>query len=458
MKPAVPITIAVALLAALYLSTDDSVGAGQGEDAKAEALAMPEGNATLSVQVVEQGGSQPVAQVEVFLERDDVEGRQVCATGEDGRATFENLEESIYRVGIVSESLPEGLMLPRDQILARRWRQPEGREVRVEGSTEAPIELERGARVRGTIFTPWGQPAHATRVSFGSLDGPDRWVESSYFDAPDGHFEAVLHPGRWFVTAGRMHWSPYSSGPRTGPPRSTHPLEGETGPLPVVQVYGPGGDHRLELSFGGGTGSLAGRVLDLDDRPVAGLQVLLHLRLLPLGDGQEPLRLGMAGHGRYGTTDEEGRFRFTKLHPGEYTLVFHPEAWSPWGDCLLAGVMPTVPITIGDDEIVRDFHVERASIVTVRGRIVPADGRTVRRDGSSTRFSAAAVLVPPGPRSERSPIGLSVEPDGTFEFRVEARMGTVRIEVWGAEPVTLELPEPGFDEAELEVTIPWPED
>ncbi|HUL75693.1 MAG TPA: carboxypeptidase-like regulatory domain-containing protein, partial [Vicinamibacteria bacterium] len=108
----------------------------------------------------------------------------------------------------------------------------------------------------------------------------------------EGRYEiAGLAPGTWTVTASHPDWS-----------EATTSVEVKDAPAAA--------DIRL-----GRGGSIAGTVL-AGGRPVAGAQVALS----PAGDSGFRPGAGFSGGDQSVLSDEGGRFRFDRLHPGRYTL------------------------------------------------------------------------------------------------------------------------------------------
>lgn len=79
---------------------------------------------------------------------------------------------------------------------------------------------------------------------------------------------------------------------------------------------------------------IAGRVLDSDERPVAGALVEVWQAnaagryIDPVDQHEAPLDPNFTGAGRC-LTDEQGRYRFVTVKPGAYPWANHANAWRP---------------------------------------------------------------------------------------------------------------------------------
>jgi protocatechuate 3,4-dioxygenase, beta subunit len=149
-----------------------------------------------------------------------------------------------------------------------------------------------------------------------------------YRREPEGNQPPYLHPA-------------YGSTVRRAPSRPLvllpHTLSEVTGPVLGHEMVGPE-DHDLTLGHAGAPLGerliVHGRVIDEDDRPVAGTLVELWQanaagRYHHKWDQHDaPLDPNFTGCGR-ALTDEQGRWRFVTIRPGAYPWRNHPNAWRP---------------------------------------------------------------------------------------------------------------------------------
>ena len=172
---------------------------------------------------------------------------------------------------------------------------------------ELVVVLTRGARVIGRVLTSAGEPAPHVGLSaapnfdpYSFFDGSAKVVEldKAYSD-DEGRFLVAPVPAGIALTL--------NVDDGAGPHQIT-PFE-----LPELA---PGQTHEVEITLAMGS-QIAGRVIDEDDRAVAGAKLKIQPSSLDMTRIAELERLGSQD----AFTDEQGRFRFTGLPDGSYVLA-----------------------------------------------------------------------------------------------------------------------------------------
>ncbi|MBI5363263.1 MAG: carboxypeptidase regulatory-like domain-containing protein [Planctomycetes bacterium] len=161
---------------------------------------------------------------------------------------------------------------------------------------ELELRLDAGLLLRGRVVDEGGAPlpaflVRATPVRGGEVIAlPAREVQDT-FHAEDGRFElANLHPGTWEV---RASFGEYRSGAQW------FEVSASSSPIELVLAKKP---------------VLSGRVVDEDGRPARRVRVWFERLELDT----QPVAAWRDGETR---TDDEGRFRFTRLEPGRIALL-----------------------------------------------------------------------------------------------------------------------------------------
>ncbi len=168
-------------------------------------------------------------------------------------------------------------------------------------ATPTDVELERGRIARGRILGPEGDPvphAEVVVVPLVTIDTVLVWMTLRTQADAEGRFELRDIPRRPHVM--------YVREPGRG--TAVLPLSGAE----EIEI----GDVRLDAP-----GSIEGRVLDVDDRPVANARVLASLAFY----SHETEADTDTYFQRAEITDEDGRYRFEQVAPGCYGLYASPE-------------------------------------------------------------------------------------------------------------------------------------
>ncbi len=303
-----------------------------------------EGGSEVRGRVVDEGGV-PVPGARVTL-REGMRSWDLPSgvSGADGGFTLEGVADGTYRL------LGEKDGFARDE---------EGQEVVVAGSSVGGLEVElgRGGAVVGQLlgldFTELSQVQIRADGGMWGRTGTVR---------PDGSYRVDnLAPGKRRITASL--------------PGGTRQADGEVELEPGVS------EARLDLDFGEGL-TLTGRVLR-NGQPLAGEMVSLD---------------AVAGSGRWGETDHEGRFRFEGLAEGSYDLAVMSRG----------GMRHQEKLELTED---RDLLIDLQT-VAISGRVTDAADRGA--------LSGAAVLLLPregeGEAGRFFPVETSTDSRGAFRL------------------------------------------
>jgi len=232
---------------------------GPVADELASAASGSRASASVSGRVLDQDGA-PVSAVTISLYRGSM--RLEATTDDGGAFRFAELPPGLYRVFVERSSLPEGLLPPWNQHVAR---EPEhnpdgvfGTSFRLTAGSAREVDLRvfAAGAVRGRLVASGGEPLLGALVSVRSPSGVSRDARTD----EGGRFEiAALHPGT-YVTAVRLE------------PGS--PDAATSAPLPARFALAPRQDLVLDDLVAGSAGAaLRGSVVDLDGGPVAGLAI-----------------------------------------------------------------------------------------------------------------------------------------------------------------------------------------
>jgi hypothetical protein len=110
-----------------------------------------------------------------------------------------------------------------------------------------------------------------------------------------------------------------------------------------------------------------------------------------------------------GSTDAEGRFKFSSLLPGEYRIQVQ----------LTDEILPTTTLRTGMPSVT--LRLERA--MTIRGRVTDAGGQPIVLQGGQALYVNAR-------KGDQWFSGTMVGSDGRFELR-GLPTGTLTLQVWG---------------------------
>ena len=290
----------------------------------------------------------------------------------------------------------------------------------------------------------------AAPVPFG---GDRRWVAATA-DA-NGRYEiAPLDPGQYIVTAGPPEWRAShlrqafgDDSPVEGPDEVSTHLELKAGDVRT------GLDVALARAL-----AIEGRVLDVNDEPMAEVEV----RLLRADGTDYPARGALS--------DDRGEFRLFGLPPGRYHVCARPREYFARSDanglryvrtCHLASTRTSgaadVVLTTTDAANI-DIRVQRSSTYAVSGSVIdarglPADGAFVGTNGSedgtsghstATRGRFVVNGLAPGRYLFSAGLGGPMNPSDSRPWAGEREVGYAFVEVGEADvsEVTLNLSKP----------------
>ena len=270
------------------------------------------------------------------------------------------------------------------------------------GIHEMRFVLRRGAAFRGRVVDADGRGVRAYVSAFGDLDESLlHWLPPRETDAEGRFSVAALPDARWSFTvavAGR--------GLRGGIPVRT-PTSGE-----VVLPF--------RLAEGG---TIAGRVTDMQDRPIGGAGVLVELQ--GRGVGQELFVQALA------VTDTRGRYRLEGLDPGRIGgITVEAE-----GFATVSGLYNRFPVEVG---ATLDADVVLARGTILRGRVLDGAGSTV--PGAVVRLSIRLPSRGSFPSSSRR--STVADGDGRFAFERLQPLGVGTLSAYAVDAAT-DAPTPG---------------
>lgn len=284
------------------------------------------------------------------------------------------------------------------------------RTIRVSGRADEQltkrIEVERGLVVRGRVVSD-DQQEPIAQAWVGLLPIHGNTPSATAISDDEGQFELTgLDAGSYVALASASGWFPLEQ-----------PLELE---LP--------GDDAITIRLQAG-GSLIGRVIDPDGGPVPDARVLVQRH---------------ADNGRFrGETivNDEGRFMFEQLPPGQYGV----DVIGPTGQPLIdarheRAVHATVTITARQRSEIE--FVVTATAGTITGHVVRSDGEPI-----ASAFVCAEPTTPaPGALARPRCIAHTTEVDGAFALHgLQAGRYTVTARVRGGGEASIGDVEPGND-------------
>lgn len=156
---------------------------------------------------------------------------------------------------------------------------------------DVALTLRRGSSIEGVVLTPTGAPAAGARVTVRGTVTPERMVDIELAGSARADGE-----GRYRI-----------EGVSPGPQKIV--ADDERHARAVRELNVQPGTNRVDLRLGDG-GTVGGRVVDGEGRPLAGAS----------------LALGGANRGEI--SDAQGVFRFTGVEPGNYTLTARKEGYA----------------------------------------------------------------------------------------------------------------------------------
>jgi len=353
-------------------------------------------------------------------------------TDAGGAFEFPGLPPGWYRALVQPHSLPQGLLPPAQQRLAREPEQnPDGSlgtAFRLLAGAERDLVLRAFAAgsVSGRVVDEAGELLSGALVSVRSAAGT---TDNARTDVAGRFTLPALAPGRYALSV------------QLDPAR---PDADTTAPLPAVFDLGPHEDRALRDLVAGSSGQvLHGSVVDLAGRPVAGMTLECREERLD-GPGGHWLRV----------TDAEGRYALGRVPPGVLLLTVVDDRRVT---SLRAPVEPVRVEARGDSEVIdlAPIRVEASRPFRVVGR-VRVDADWAQGLGRWTAHARLRELdAPPGAAEELRP-----GPTGDFEWSCATPHPEVELLVVlrgdaGREVERREIVRPVADEArELVVDFP----
>jgi hypothetical protein len=132
------------------------------------------------------------------------------------------------------------------------------------------------------------------------------------------------------------------------------------------------------------TGGIAGRVTaDETHAPIAGAHIVLFPARPPRAPNQIPI-----GPPPQTTTDQDGRFAFDRIEPGEYRINAQKSGFAPMG---LPPMTPQAVIVVAGQQATVDLHLLRGGVIS--GRVLDPKGEPL------TDAQVTALRRMPAPRN-----------------------------------------------------------
>ncbi len=334
--------------------------------------------------VREKGTTKPVADVTVgFTSRDAANGNTIPLTRTDAEGRFEALALPSPRAGLYVDPPPAFLRTMRST------------EVNVgEADGQAfPIEVERGATLRGRVVDEAGAPVPGAIVE-------GKWQQSGGSGGPGGmslmmtpKVKATTEARGDFLLEGIHPGATVSLEARSGDARTEGPRTGQPGAADPVTL-------RLSTA---NTVALSGRVVDPSGRPVPGALLRIRSRSAERDGLADPDFVRFEGSAEI-RTGPDGRFRTPRQLRRGYGYSAEVQAEGRLSDTtswllLEPSTEPTLP-----DLALLGLRTVRGRVLDDRGR--PVAGAVVRVTGDAPtpvrvvsdaqgRFTLAGVLETP---------------------------------------------------------------
>jgi protocatechuate 3,4-dioxygenase beta subunit len=261
------------------------------------------------------------------------------------------------------------------------------------------IEMRPAQPITGRVETPEGRPAAGVLV-----------LAYSCTDKATGHTEHCYTQARTDAQ-GRFRL------PITTPGEGAYWVKPKDyAPELFVVPKGKRGDMgTITLKKGV---SVAGRVLDVQGKPIAGVFVAIERQRGVRPDKALDVIIDSGGFQRAAESDTDGRFTFAPLPPGEYTVKpretnFDGDRKIPWTRRPLLEVFGPTKLTIKEGETPAPLEIRALPMVVIGGRWVDSKGQPGwgfspliggKIDGSS--WIAEAHVDPQGRFSVKVPHGL----------------------------------------------------
>ncbi|MFQ5844357.1 MAG: carboxypeptidase regulatory-like domain-containing protein, partial [Planctomycetota bacterium] len=335
------------------------------------------------------GKPVPRAQVTALIPEGKTIRRASATTGTGGRFQVSQLEPGTYTL----EVAPRRQQWYGQGVVRFTKKTVDGVAT---GTDDLIVRVEPGAKIRGRVLGPGGQPVKgAGVVAMPQKLDPKRRRQSWNVARPttvtdaDGNFEL-----------------------RGVGEEPVELLAAAHGLVPAA-MPASAGQQGVVIRLEEGA-EIRGRLLDVRGKPVSGQWLWLQPLTPEVAQrsGDWPPRGGQAyysfGRRSNAQTDSRGKFRFAGLFEGEYQLNGQPPG----------GVLPLVKVRTGE----RSLVVRLEEPLSVSGRIVDSDGNPVGPAAGRNVWINARQ----GTRWLR---GVQAKADGTFELR-NLPAGTVTLQAW----------------------------
>jgi len=268
--------------------------------------------------------------------------------------------------------------------------------VRLEGPGEEfdePVEVQlvRGARVRGVVTDPEGDPLEGVAISIGSnfdpwmvFDTESRMVKIDGVETDeDGRFDVLRVPaGMALVLIAADETSTWQ------------PAQVD---LALLQ---PGENHDIEVALTLGA-SISGLVTDVDGAPIPGARVSLQKLDLSLTAMNIAMEDMMSDDER---ADDEGRFAFTGLRNGAFNVVLREDEYRR---------TKSERLDVKSGDVVADIVLVAESGLTLTGRVTDEDGEPVNNARVVARKPVSMMNWSANMDREHAP-DTRTDGDGTF--------------------------------------------
>jgi protocatechuate 3,4-dioxygenase beta subunit len=267
-------------------------------DATGLVFRLPKAPKGVTIRVLDDAGA-PLPGIVVWMMETGVPGGGPDGkTGPDGRAGFRKMSGNAFSFS-VNQTPFGGVANDKFVVFARTgFLYPEGQEIEV--------VLHEAAELSGVVVDPAGQPVPGLFVQGAEDDGVLRYWPEWIEGGPGAEFTMQVPRGRPLSLVVWQEWN----GKQSVPSKWRARVEGVTAPASGVRiaVHPARTDLRQEVL-----------VLDVDGRPMAGVQV------------------DLSGFGFvHAATDAAGRVVFDGLQEGEWSLYTNPER----GTALPEGILP----------------------------------------------------------------------------------------------------------------------
>ena len=378
----------------------------------------------------------------VTTDEKPVPGILVIATNQNSQTQIGQAKtdsEGNYRIlglrpGMVSLTPVAPVYVPPNPVFGQ------GRIVNM-GANEAvegiDFKLTRGGVITGRVTDAGGLPVIEERISLTQVDENGAAVPGAnpvwanymmYMTDDRGVYRLYgLSPGRYKVSAGQD--SGTFSGTR-GPKyyqRVFYPDAIDIARATIVEVIAGGEARNIDIKLGprAMTYAVSGRVIDVENQPLAGVRI--SLGTVQQGEGQSFVS-SLFGPGA--ATNSQGEFRAEGITPGHYALIINPEP----SDASVPKVhAEPVPFEILDSDVT-NLEIKAQRGLTISGVVVP-EGVTDQKILARLSKLQIRCNFNPGPTEIRTYGGGAVSrvnSDGSFSID-GVRPGKVSLQVLGAE-------------------------